>query len=139
MMPLTNAHIAINADGTSYQTGGALTDKIRVIYDIEEQKARGGPLKVLPVKGSSLTAYFIKFYLCMNATGTTAPPIYICADDNMKAGVIDVHEVAGLGIGTEVTSIGYVVFAKTRSVNEEFYKWWFTNIYVRFVTDLRIR
>ena len=139
MMPLTNAHITINADGTSYQTGGALTDKIRVIYDIEEQKARGGPLKVLPVKGSSLTAYFMKFYLCMNATGMTAPPIYICADDNMEAGVIDVHEVAGLGIGTEVTSIGYVVFAKTRSVNEEFYKWWFTNIYVRFVTDLRIR
>jgi hypothetical protein len=28
MMPLINPHIAINADGTSYQTGGALTDKI---------------------------------------------------------------------------------------------------------------
>ena len=121
VMPLTNPHIAINADGTSYQTGGALTDKIQVIYDPEEQKARGGPLKVLPVKGSCLTAYFVKFYLCMNSTGTTAPPIYICADDNMVAGEIDVHLVPGLGIGTDLRADGYVVFAKTRSVNEEFY------------------
>jgi hypothetical protein len=139
MMPLTNPHIAINADGTSYQTGGALTDKIQVIYDPEEQRARGARLKVLPVKGSCLTAYFVKFYLCMNATGTTAPPIYICADNSMEPGVIDVHEVAGLSIGTEVTTSGYVVFAKTRAVNEEFYKWWFTHIYVRFVMDLRTR
>ena len=51
-IPLTNPHIAINADGTSYQTGGALTNKIQVIYDPEEQKARRGPLKVLSVKGS---------------------------------------------------------------------------------------
>lgn len=85
VMPLTNAHIAVNAEGTSYQTGGALTDKIQVIFDPEKQKARGGPLKVLPVKGSRLTAYFMKFYLSMNA----APPIYIWADGNMAAGVID--------------------------------------------------
>ena len=63
VMLLTNPHTAINADGTSYQTGGALTDKIQVNYDPEEQKARGGQLKVLPVKGSCLTAYFVKFYL----------------------------------------------------------------------------
>jgi hypothetical protein len=56
MMPLTNPHIAINADGTSFKTGGALTDKIQVIFDPEEQRARGAPLKVLPVKGSYLTA-----------------------------------------------------------------------------------
>lgn len=139
VMPLTDAHIAINADGTSYQTGGALTDKIQVIYDPEEQRARGGPLKVLPVKGSSLTAYFVKFYLCMNATGATAPPIYICADDNMVAGAIDVHLVPGLGIGTDLRADGYVVFAKTRSVNEEFYRWWFATIYIKFVMDLRVR
>ena len=138
-MPLTKAHIAINADGTSYQTGGALTDKIQVIYDPEEQKARGGPLKVLPVKGSILTAFFIKFYLCMNATGTTAPPIYIIADDNMVAGAIDVHLVPGLGIGTDLRADGYVVFSKTRAVNEEFYRWWFVTIYTKFVIDLRIR
>jgi hypothetical protein len=139
LMPLTNPHIAINADGTSYQTGGALTDKIQVIYDPEEQKARGGPLKFLPVKGSILTAYSAKFYLCMNATGTTAPPVYICADSNMVDGAIDVHLVRGLGIGTDLTADGYVVFAKARAVNEEFYRWWFVTIYCKFVIDLRVR
>ena len=37
MMPLSNPHITINADGISYQTGGGLTDKVSVIYDAEEQ------------------------------------------------------------------------------------------------------
>ena len=122
MMPLSNPHITINADGTSYQTGGGLTDKVSIIYDPEEQAKRGTPLKVLPVKGSSLTAFFVKFYLCINATGASAPPVYIVADDNMKEGDIDCHEVPGLGIGTEVTSSGYIVFAKTRAVNEAFYR-----------------
>ena len=75
----------------------------------------------------------------MNSTGTTAPPIYICADDNMVAGKIDVHLVPDLGIGTDLRADGYIVFAKTRSVNDEFYRWWFMTIYVKFVMDLRIR
>ena len=104
MMPLTNPNITINTDGTSYQTGGGLTDKVKIVYDPEEQIRRGTPLKVLPVKGSSLTAFFVKFYLCMNATGTTAPPIYIVADINMMEGEIGVHEVPELGIGIEVNS-----------------------------------
>ena len=112
---------------------------VKIIYDPEEQIRRDTPLKVLPVKGSSLTAYFVKFYLCMNATGTTAPPIYIVADINMKEGEIDVQEAPGLGIGTEVNSSGYIVFAKTRAVNEFFYRWWFDCIYVSFVADLKKR
>jgi hypothetical protein len=138
MMPLTDPNLVINADGTSFQTGGALTDKVCVIYDPDEQKLRGGPLKVSAVKGGSLVAFFIKYYLCMNATGTTAPAIYIIADINMEEGVIDVHPVVGLGVGTDITANGYVVFAKTRSVNEEFYRWWFNNIFVEFVMKLRI-
>ena len=139
MMPLSDPNITINADGTSYQTGGGLTDKVRIVYDPEEQAKRGMPLKVLPVKGSSHTAFFVKFYLCMTATGTTAPPIYIVADNNMKEGEIDVHEIPGLGIGTEVNSGGYIVFAKTRAVNENFYRWWFASIYIIFVEALRLR
>ena len=139
MMPLTDPHITINADGTSYQTGGGLTDQVAIVFDPEEQARRGTPLKVLPVKGSSLTAFFVKFYLCMNATGATAPPAYIVADNNMKEGTIDCYEVPGLGIGTEVDSSGYIVFAKTRSVNESFYRWWFFSIYVPFVLRLRNR
>jgi hypothetical protein len=57
----------------------------------------------------------------------------------MVPGTIDIHLVPGLGIGTDVQADGYVIFAKTRAVNEEFYRWWFTNIYVKFVMDLRVR
>ena len=68
----------------------------------------------------------------MNATGTTAPPIYIVSDANMKEGEINHYEIPGLGIGTEVDTSGYIVFPKTRSVNESFYRWWFHSIYVPF-------
>ena len=40
------------------------------------------------------------------------------------AGAIDVPLVPGLGIGTDLRADGYVVFSKTRAVNEEFYRWW---------------
>jgi hypothetical protein len=59
MMPLTDPNITINADGTSYQTGGGLTDKVRIVYDPEEQLKRGVPLKAMPEKGTSLTAFFV--------------------------------------------------------------------------------
>lgn len=74
----------------------------------------------------------------MTAAGAVAAPIYICADDNMREGCIDVHEVVGLGLGQEVLGTGWVVFFKTRSVNEEFYRWWFMTIFTKFVIDLRM-
>ena len=139
MMPLTSPHLVINADGTSFQTGGGQTELVSVVYDPEVHKGNDQPLKVLPEKSVSLTAYFVKFYLCINATGSSAPPVYICADKNMKEREIDVHEVMGLGIGTDLTAVGYVVFAKTRGVNEEFYHWWFVTAFHKFVIDLRLR
>ena len=88
-------------------------DQVTVVYDPNEQAKKGSALKVLPVKKSSLTAFFVKFCLCMNATGPTAPPIYIVSDTNMKEGEIDHYEIPGLDIGTEVDSSRYIVFAKT--------------------------
>jgi hypothetical protein len=139
MMPMTSIHLAINADGTSFQTAGQTTSSVKVIFDPEEQKRKGGPLKVLPQPGTQLTAHFVKFYGCVTVGGMSAAPIYILADDNMKEGEIDVYEVAGLGLGTEVNNVGYVVFAKSRTVNEEFYRWWFTDIFIKFTKDLRLR
>lgn len=135
MVPLTSPHLMINADGTSYATGGGLTSGIDVYFLEDSQK--GATLKVPAQKDKTLTSYFIKYYMCMTATGVTAAPIYICADENMKEGTIDVHEIPGLGIGQDITATGWVVFSKTRSVNEEFYRWWFTTIFTKFVIDLR--
>ena len=81
----------------------------------------------------------MKFYLCISATGSSAPLVYILADKNMKEGLIDVHEVMGLGIGTDLSSVGWVVFAKTRAVNEEFYRWWFVTVFHKFVVHIRNR
>jgi hypothetical protein len=53
---------------------------------------KGATLKIPAQRECTLTAYFVKYYLCMAAAGTVAAPIYICADENMKEGVIDVHE-----------------------------------------------
>ena len=135
-VPLSTPYLIINADGTSYSTGGGLTDGVEVYYLADAQQ--GATLKVPAQKESTLTAYFVKYYLCMTAAGALAAPIYICADENMKEGVIDVHEVVGLGVGQEVLSTGWVVFAKTRSVNEEFYRWWFMTVFRKFIIDLRM-
>lgn len=138
MMPLTVPDLAINADGTSYQTSGGLTDKVQILYDPLERVEKKGPLKVMAVKGSTLTAFFIKFYMCITAMDVSAPPVYIIADDNMEEGTINYHEVPGLGIGTHILSTGWVVFSKTRSVNQELYRWWFSTVFTKFVSDIRI-
>ena len=139
MTRLTRPELLINADGTVFQTSGGLTNSVKVLYNAAAQKSKGTSLKVDAVKGASLTAYFVKFYLCMNATGSTAPPVFILADDHMKESEIDVHLVKGMGIGTDLNADGWVVFAKTRSVNPEFYRWWFTTVFCKFVLDLKIR
>ena len=135
MVPLTSPHLMINADGTSYATGGGLTSGVNVYYLEDSQK--GATLKVPAQKDKSLTSYFVKYYMCMTASGVTAAPIYICADENMKDGTIDVHEIPGLGIGQDITACRWVLFSKTRSVNEEFYRWWFTTSFTKFAIDLR--
>ena len=130
MVPLTSPC------GTAYSTGGGLTDGVEFYYLAEDQK--GKTLKVPAQKASTLTSYFVKYYLCMTATGAIAALIYICADDNKKEGLIDLHEVVGLSLRQEALGTRYVVFSKTRAVNEEFYRWWFTTIFTKFVIDLRM-
>ena len=121
MVPLTSPHLMINADGTSYATGGGLTAGIKVYFLDEAQN--GTTLKVPALKDKTLTSYFVKYYMCMTATGVTAAPIYICADENMKEGIIDVHEIPGLGVGQDINASGWVIFSKAKYVSEEFYRW----------------
>lgn len=56
----------------------------------------------------------------------------------MEENTIDVHEVKGMGICTDLQAITYVVFCKTRSANVEFYTWFFKKVFVKFVLDCRI-
>jgi hypothetical protein len=65
-VPLSTPYLIINPDGASYSTGGGFTG---------EQK--GATSKVPAQKEIALTAFFVKYYLCMTAAGAIAAPIYI--------------------------------------------------------------
>ena len=56
----------------------------------------------------------------------------------MEENTIDVHEVKGMGICTDLHAITYIVFCKTKSANVEFYRWFFKKVFVKFVLDCRI-
>jgi hypothetical protein len=95
MVPKSDPHIILNVDATQLTVGNAMK-KQRVKYSGEQK----GPLKATPVDGETgLTCLFIKFYCTINATRQAAKPIYILDSPSMPVGEIDVHEVAGLGIG----------------------------------------
>ena len=102
---------------------GNAKGKIEVKYClVEEEDNVPETLKVVPQKGDGLVSYFIKYYLLMFADGTVALPVFVVADTSMSKGECDVHEVLGMGIGTDVGSKGYIVFCKTRCANNTFYK-----------------
>ena len=123
-----------NAGGTSFETGGGLTDLVKVKYIPDDWEAKGGrPLKVAAQKDGQLVSFSIKYYMFVNAVGDIGAPIYIIADFNME-----VHEVKGMGICTDLHAITYVVFCKTRSANMEFYRWFFKKVFVKFVLDCRM-
>ena len=84
-------------------------------------------------------AYFIKLYLFCNAFGISGSPIFIVADSNMNSNQIDVREVSGLGIGSDINAKAYVVFCQRRSANVSFYRWFITDIFVKFFCDIRAR
>jgi hypothetical protein len=139
MVPMTVPCLMLNSDGTSIQTNLQTTDLVEVIFDPEEQLRRGRPLKIEPVKGGSLTAFFVKLYATICAEGYAAEPVFIIADPNMPKGEIDMYEVAGLCLGVDLDSNGIVGFMDTRQGNFALYKWFFFNVLVKFVKKCRQR
>ena len=139
MVLLTSPYLMFNADDTSFQKEGGLTDLVKVKYLPDDWEAKGGrPLKVAAQKDGQLVSFFIKYCMFVNAVGNIGAPIYIIADFNMEENSIDVHEVKGMEICTDLHAITYVIFCKTRSANTEFYRWFFKKVFVKFVLDCRI-
>ena len=131
--------LVFNTDGTLYTVGGSGGDKVEVLY-IENDR---DPRKMVNTKNGRQAAILealerkrhlepksetkveedpdekdgsfvpIKHYAVIGATGTVTPPMLITADDQMGPEEIDIHEVKGLSIGTEIEGFGYVVFTKT--------------------------
>ena len=67
--------------------------------------------------------YFIKYFLHIYADGSSGPPVYVTADANMPADVIDCYTIPGFGINANVMPTGYVVFCRTRCANQAFSEW----------------
>ena len=118
----TSSLTMFNVDGTSFQTEGRLTEPARVKYLPLDQEMKEGPLKVSAQKGASLLAYFIQLYLFCSAFRISGSLIFIVANSNMDSHQIDVHEVPGLSIGSDINAQAYVVFCQTRSENVTFYR-----------------
>ncbi|KAJ1404376.1 hypothetical protein B484DRAFT_437184 [Ochromonadaceae sp. CCMP2298] len=133
MVPKSDPHLILNVDATQFTVGNAMK-KQRV-------KFRGvpkGPLKATPEEGQTgLTCMFIKFYCTINAAGQVAKPIYILDSPSMPVGEIDVHEVAGLGIGSGLDTSGYVVHMRGRVPGKKFYTWYLREVLVKWVWALR--
>jgi hypothetical protein len=81
--------------------------------------------------------YSIKHYACISAQGKLLDPIFIFADDNMGPEEIDIHEVPGLGAGTQLDGVGYIVFTKTRATNLAFYQWFLEKYFIPRVDIVR--
>ena len=138
MVPITNFNLIINVDATQCKTSGESTQKV----EVKVKKGRNtnhDPLKVLPGENESLTSLFIKYYMVFSAGGSLAPPIFIVADDNMASEEIYVKEIPGLGIGTDVSHNGYLVFCKTRSLSSKFYTWMLQSIILPYVQQIRLK
>ena len=123
MVPLIPPQLIANIDATQFTVGNSSKGKVVVKYFQDENGKRPKSLKTLPDEAHGLVAYFIKYYLLMFADGTQGTPVFVVANDNLKPLDFDVHEVLGLGIGTDFGSKAFVVFCKTRCCNVPFYRW----------------
>ena len=79
----------------------------------------------------------IKYYHFHNSAGETAPAVYVVADDSMADGDFFVLPVVGLGNSTEVGSLGYLCFCKTRNCNDKYYRYFAKTIVIPFVKKVR--
>jgi hypothetical protein len=109
-----------NLDATQFAVGNDSQGRVKVWYSNEE--GRPETLKACS-KDKGLVSYFIKYFLLMFADGSTGPPVFVVADSNMHKEALDIHEVPGLGVSTDMRSMGYVVFCKTRCCNKKFFRW----------------
>lgn len=88
-------------------------------------------------KATGFIKYSIKHYACISAQGKLLDPIFIFADENMGPEEIDIHEVPGLGAGTQLDGIGYIIFTKTRATNLAFYLWFLEKYFIPRVDMVR--
>lgn len=131
----------LNADGSAFTVGYSSDNKVVVVFIKKEHPIPDAADKfrqVLPKKGEQKVGlYTVKIYAYVSAEGVAFPPIFIIQDETMEADDMDVHLVKGLGLGTNWDAYGYVVFMKSRCGHSKFYKWFFEEVHMKSVVDLK--
>jgi hypothetical protein len=119
-----NPALILNIDATQFEVGSSKGKGVQVVV-VERNGVEAGPLKAKPKKGDNSTglAYFIKYFLLINAAGDMNLPVFVVADPFMEEDAMDKYEVPGLGVGTDIGAVGWLVFTKTRGCNRAFYDW----------------
>jgi len=129
-----NSKLIINSDATQFTVGYDDNGKVKVKYIGPRPKT----LKAKPLtKSTSDITFNIKYFLLMSAFGFQGNPVFIIADKNMTDDEFDPYEVPGLGVGTDFTLNGYVVFCATRCCNEHFFMWYNENILIPYIKNIK--
>ena len=118
IIPLVNVHLICNLDATQFAVGDSKGARVEVKYCNDDSRPQS--LNTV-TKGDNIVSYFIKYFLLIFADGSTGPPVYVVADGSMDGNAIDAYGFPALGISTELHSVGYVVFCKSRCCNINFF------------------
>ena len=91
MSRVTERDLVLNMDSTQFRVGRVSDGSIEVSF-VKEQRSNKKALKVDEPgqQSDGSMAFYIKYYLLMSAGGFTSDPIYVVADDKMKADEIDI-------------------------------------------------
>ena len=122
IIPQCEPDLILNSDATQFRVGYDCNKKVKVVF-IKEEQGDSAKKAAADKTDKGITAYFIKFYLLINAAGCQSDPVFVIADSTMPEDVIHPMQVRGLSIGTQIDGKGWLVFCKTRGANEAFYMW----------------
>ena len=115
MVDSVHSALILNSDSTQYAVALDCHGNVKVVYvpksEPEKLDRRGeNGNEVLPEeKAGSLTQFFIKYYLLMNALGNISTLVYIIADENITTGQCRIHEVPILAHGVSLNDTAYVL------------------------------
>jgi hypothetical protein len=93
-------------------------------------------IQELPLVSGTLNVC-IKDYVLASAAGALGPTVFIIADDSLRADDIRTKSVGGLSHDADPLKVGWIVFLKTRTATQKFYKFYLDTILIPHITSIR--
>lgn len=113
-----NPALLANVDSTQFLYDQSNGGRILVASKADEQR----------YLHESHTGLFVKYISIYFANGYAAPPVLLCANDNIEEGTYICETVQLLSHSTDPHAFGYLVWTKTRAGNVAFFKWLFLTV-----------